>query len=353
MSSFVLRIDSVETAGRVATAWVEPSPPFGSGAGTWHIMVELPAGDPLLVAADGRVNPFGWLDCQITPVTPYRDEPHAGRLLGEMIGKKVRLGGSWGDRFENGTNIGTQIVSIAWLLVDRGITPIIEEHGFSQVVRDADLFAFSDDAPFVLGEMPPPFHQEDRHVEVDIPFPFRPQSNAVPVFTECVDRDDLEQLLYAFRSVPAPHFPLHSDRQHTISIVAGPASDVLRITVDTGTPGAGQGFFYAKLVLTYDEGFDTMCDPDVCLTDPNRSCQTTGEERLTYVWPCMSSALAGDLLLGPAGGKGVLGRLLGALWAPVLRSHGDLCRRRRPLATSWHGGATNGSPRRRTPRPSR
>jgi hypothetical protein len=284
-------------------------------------VIELAAGDPLLVTLDGTVNPFDWLECQVTPVSPYRDAPNALRLLGEMVGQKVRLSGSWGDAMEAGVAIGTRILSIAWVLVDRGITPLVEEHGFSQVVRDADLFAFSDDSPFAPGEIPSPYYREDRRIEVDIPFPFRPQSNAVPVFSECIDREDLEQVLYGFRIVPAPAFPLYSDRQHVITVIPGPTGDMLRVTVDTGTPAAGRGFFYTKLVLTYDEEFDTMCNPDVCIADPNRSCQTTGENRLSYVWPQISSALAGDLLLGPAGGKGVLGRLLGALHGPQFYDH--------------------------------
>ena len=221
------------------------------------------------------------------------------------------------------------ISPIAWVLVDQsaigspasapqdfGVTPITEEHGFSQTVRDVDLLAFSDDSPFELGVTPPPHHREDRHYELSIPFPFRPQSNAIPRFEECVDRDDLEQLLYGKRMVPAPAFPFHVDRQHTLAITPGAANDVLQVSVDTGTPAVvGQGFFYAKLALTYDEGFDKMCNPDICLTDPGRSCQATGESRLSYEWPKLGPALAGDLLLGPAGGTGVLGRLLGALRA--------------------------------------
>jgi hypothetical protein len=321
MSEFELRSDAVEVAGVITRAWVEPFGEVQLGPGTWHLMIQLVPGDPLLVAADGKVNPFGWLECQVTPVTPYRNEPNAGRLLGEMLGQKVRLSGSWGDVTEAGATRATLISPIAWILVDRGITPIIEEHGFSQVVRDADLFAFSDDTPFILGVTAPPHHREDRRIEVGIPFPFRPQTNAIPIFAECVDRDDLEQILYGFRTVPAPAFPFHADRQHSITVSASPAGDILQVTVDTGTPAAGQGFFYSKLALTYDEAFEKMCDPDICLTDPGRSCQVTGERRLSYVWPEMPSVLSGDLLVGPAGGNGVLGRLLGALQGPQHYDH--------------------------------
>lgn len=321
MSEFELRSDAVEVAGVITTAWVEPFGTGQPGPGTWHLGIQLVPGDPLLIAADGKVNPFGWLECQVTPVAPYRNEPNAGRLLAEMVGKKVRLSGSWGDLKEAGATRATMISPIAWILVDQSalpslpghgfnVTPIIEEHGFSQVVRDVDLFAFSDDTPFVLGMTPPPHHQEDRHIEVGIPFPFRPQTNAIPRFDECVDRDDLEQILYGKRTVPAPAFPFHADRQHSITVSPSPAGDVLQVTVDTGTPAAGQGFFYAKLALTYDEAFEKMCDPDICLTDPARSCQATGEERLSYVWPQMDSVLSGDLLLGPAGGTGVPGACL-------------------------------------------
>jgi hypothetical protein len=335
MSEFNVRNDLVEVVGVVATAWVDSSVVDQPGPNTWHLMVQLDAGSPLLVAANGQVNPFGWLECRVTPVAPYRGEPYAGRLVAGMIGRKVRLSGSWGDLKEGGTTRGTMISPIAWVLVDQsaigspasapqdfGVTPITEEHGFSQTVRDVDLLAFSDDSPFELGVTPPPHHREDRHYELSIPFPFRPQSNAIPRFEECVDRDDLEQLLYGKRMVPAPAFPFHVDRQHTLAITPGAANDVLQVSVDTGTPAVvGQGFFYAKLALTYDEGFDKMCNPDICLTDPGRSCQATGESRLSYEWPKLGPALAGDLLLGPAGGTGVLGRLLGALEGPQFYDH--------------------------------
>ena len=64
--------------------------------------------------------------------SPVRNEPNAGRLLGEMVGKKVRLGGRWGDVTEAGATRATLISPIAWILVDRGITPIVEEHGFAR-----------------------------------------------------------------------------------------------------------------------------------------------------------------------------------------------------------------------------
>ena len=181
MSEFELRSDAVEVTGVITTAWVEPFDTRLPGPGTWHLVLQLVPGDPLLVAADGKVNVFGWLECQVTLVAPYRNEPNSGRLLAEMVGKKVRLSGSWGDVKEGGLTHATLISPIAWILVDQSalpslpgdgfsVTPIIEEHGFSQVVRDVDLFAFSDDTPLALGVPPPPHHREDRHLEVGIPF---------------------------------------------------------------------------------------------------------------------------------------------------------------------------------------
>ena len=327
---FELRSDTVEVAGVITAAWVGPfaDPADEPDPGTWHLMIQLDPGDPLLIAADGKVNPLDSLECLVTPVAPYRNEPNAGRLLGEIVGKKVRLSGSWGDVKEDGTTKATRISPIAWILVDRGIMPIVEEHGFNQVVRDADLFAFSDDSPLVQPTpltqedvIIPPHHREDRHIKVDIPFPYRPQVNATPVCTECVDRDDKELVLLGIREVPAPDFPLHADRHHSTTVLVSPAGDLLQVIVDTGTPAAGQGFFYSKFALTYHEAFEQMCDPDMCLDDPARSCQATGDERLSFVWPQMPSALSGDLLLGPAGGTGVLGRLLGALMGPQFYDH--------------------------------
>lgn len=321
MSNFELREDAVVVRGTVRSAWLEP---FERDAfcfsGRWHIMVELATGDPLLSTADGKVSAFGWLDCVVTPVSPYRDQPRADRLLAELVGQKVYLAGSWGDVSDGGVIRATRVCAISRILVDRGITPLVEEHGFSQVVRDVDVFAFSDDTPLLFLEAPP-HHQEDRHLEIEIAFPFRPQRSAVPTFVECVDRDDAEGVLYQFRSTPAPGFPAHVDRQHLFTIEATPAGDILKLAIDTGLPANNQGFFYTKIALTYDEAFATMCHPDACLSDPNSSCQKTTESRLSYVPSTLSSALAGDLLLGPAGGTGVLGRLLGALEGPQFYDH--------------------------------
>lgn len=172
MSNFQLQEDAVEVQGTVRSVWLEPceTDPF-CFSGTWHILVELTAGDPLLLTADGKTSPFGWLECVVTPVSPCRDQPRANQLPVELTGQKVRLAGSWGDFSEDGVIRSTRICPVAWILMDRGITPLVEQHGFSQVVRDVDVYAFSDDTPAAFRE-PPPHHQEDRHVEVEIPFPF-------------------------------------------------------------------------------------------------------------------------------------------------------------------------------------
>ena len=74
-----------------------------------------------------------------------------------------------------------------------------------------------------------------------------------------------------------------------------------------------------------------MCDPDMCLADPARSCQATGDERLSYVWPQMSSALSGDLLLGRQVERECSAPARRTEGTAVLRSHGDVRRGRRPL----------------------
>jgi hypothetical protein len=321
MIDFVLRTDAVEVAGTVMKVWFEPFYPLNPISGTWHVVIQLKAGDPLLVTSDGKVNAFDWIECLVTPVAPFRDLPNAARLLGEIAGQEVRLAGSWGDLTLDGHGLFTRIMPVAWIVVNHSLTAIIEEHGFSQAVRDVDLFAFSDDTPTDIDGPLPPHHRENRHFELTIPFPFKPQPSATPVRAECVDRENLEQLRYGFRQNSAPEFPYHSVLMYRLNIIENAAGDVLQFVVDTGTPAEQKGFFYAKIALTYNEHFDKMCDPNVCLTDPGRSCQATNEQRYTYVWPRVASALSGNLLLGPAGGKGVLGRLLGALHGPQHYDH--------------------------------
>ncbi|HYO86067.1 MAG TPA: hypothetical protein VES01_06390 [Dermatophilaceae bacterium] len=319
MIQFQLREDDVEIAGRAVAAW------HGSAADDeplmWHITVELAAGDARLTRADGTVNALNRIDCRVTPVAPFRDLSSAGELLGNLAGQSVRLSGSWGDLSNDAIPVGTVVWPVTWVVADLGITPLVEEHGFTQAVRDLDVFAFTDDCQLSPEAVLPPHHRQDRHVEVSLPFPFRPQPTAVPQFVDCRDREDREQQLYFGRPNPRPAFPLYDDRQHLYTVASTPTSDTLSVTIDTGDPGAGKGFFYAKLALTHDEGFETMCVPNVCLVDPGRSCQATGEERYTYVWPTFPSARPGDLVLGPAGPGGVLGRLLGALDPPQRYDH--------------------------------
>src|SRR5258708_1504950 len=79
----------------------------------------------------------------------------ASRLIGGRLGNVARM------LFV--VNIIGQALAPASAPQDFGVTPITEEHGFSQTVRDVDLLAFSDDSPFELGVTPPPHHREDRH----------------------------------------------------------------------------------------------------------------------------------------------------------------------------------------------
>jgi hypothetical protein len=313
----VVREDDVTIAGTVRSGWFDFLPIVGqTTAYGWTIYVEPDAADAFrLIATDGTTNAFGWIRCRITPVAPYRYEPWRSQLLGELIGQRVRLGGTWCDRVDADSLKFTTIEPIAWILVDRGLSPIVEEHGFSQVIRDADVFAFSDDqdvSPLMPNAVP--HHGEDRHVEISVPYPLKPQSNCNPVYAECDDREPAEAVQYDYRQkLQQQAFPIHADRAHAYTVVPEANGDTLHIEIDTGTPAAGQGFFYAKFTLTYDEPFDKMCFPDVCLADPSKSCQFNGEYRTTYAWPRLESVRAGDMLLGPAGGGGVLGRLLGAL----------------------------------------
>ena len=101
-------------------------------------------------------------------------------------------------------------------------------------------------------------------------------------------------------------FPLYADRQHSFTIAKGPTTDSLQVSVDTGLPSAGKGSFYAKLVLAYNEPFDEMCNPNVCLSDPTRACQATGDSRHTFVWPELASVHPGDLVRGRPVGRACL-----------------------------------------------
>lgn len=310
-----VREDNVEIGGVVRTAWADTSDPNLPGPEGWNIMVEPGAAHASrLIDASGGRNLLGWINCRVTPIAPYRFEPWRSQLLGQLIGQKVRLAGTWCDQTGlDGAPKGTIIVPVLWIVVDRGLSPIVEEHGFTQVLADYDVYAFSDDGD-VLRDPGMVHRREDRHLNIAIQFPPKPQVHSLAVFAECDDREPAEATQYDYKQKVQPKaYPLNHSRLRTYSVVAGPTGDALRLAIDTGNAGNGQGFFYAKLTLSYDEPFEEMCLPDVCLADPAKSCQFTGDYRRTWGWPRLEAARAGDMLLGPASGAGVLGRLLGAL----------------------------------------
>jgi hypothetical protein len=311
----VVREDYVIVTGQVVSAAYDADIPNRPPSYSWTILIEPDAADAnRLVASTGATNVLGWLPCTVWPAAPYRYDPLRSGLLGSVIGQRIRISGTWCDvKDSSGQVLGTTISPIAWIAIDRRLSPIVEEHGFTQVIRDYDVFAFSDDRDLDAGETFP-HHREDRHFEFAVAFPPRPQSNVPPVFSECDDRSVDEANVYDYKQKALPkRYPLRSVAQVTYTVNSGGGGDELQIAVDTGTPGNQQGLLYAKLALTYDEPFANMCLADVCLTDPAKACQFTGETRRTWGWPRMRSARVGDLLAGPAGGEGVLGRLLGAL----------------------------------------
>lgn len=316
------RTDNVRMSGTARMVWADPLIPMHPPSYGWNLVVEPdPADTAMATTADGHTNPFGWVLCRVTPPAPLCLEPLQGQLLGQMLGQRVTVGGTWCDLSTPDRPDVTTIQPLSFIAIDRGITPFVEEHGFTQVLRDVDVLAVADNSPaplLGLGEAVP-HRDESRHIDVTFPFPLKPQTNCNAVFAECQDREPAEAIVYNYSQQGVPSsYPLLSDLQHSYTVESTPNGDVLRVVVDTGQPSVGKGYFYAKFTLTYDEPFDEMCFPDVCLTDPASSCQFTGEFRRTYAWPSLKSARPGDLLLGPASGTGVLGRLLGAL-QPVQR----------------------------------
>src|SRR5688572_15714021 len=139
---FVVREDDVTVAGKVVAAWFDPYNPNEPQTYTWNIMVEPDAADAnRVVASNGATNVFGWLPCSVSPAAPYRYDPQRNDLLGALVGQKVRVSGTWCDvKDAAGQLVGTMIVPIAWIVIDRGLSPIIQEQGFSQVIRDYDIY---------------------------------------------------------------------------------------------------------------------------------------------------------------------------------------------------------------------
>ena len=318
MGVFVSRTDPVTLKGQVVSCWNDsPQPPYQFGY-DWHIIV-MPESDtdPLLVNAAGDANPLNMIECRVTPTGPYREEPWASEILGELVGKSVRISGTWGDGTDDSGFTRTLVWPITWIVTE-SLSIVVEEHGFTQAVRDVSLYAFSDDS---VGLDIPLHHREDRHLNVSVPFPHRPQSEAVPVYATVVDRDYIEQQQYFADWLATPRFPLVHVRGQSFGVASSGGVDNLNIVIDTGTAADDQGFLYEKLALTYDEPFDEMCQPNVCVHEPGKNCQATGEMRYAWRWPRLDSAQSGDLLLGPAGGTGIIGVLLAALHPAQFYDH--------------------------------
>src|SRR5947209_9564771 len=170
----IVREDDVVISGTVESGWMDTDLVTGTAARQWTLLVKTEAASAArLVTSDGKTNAFGWLPCAVTPPEPYRSNPMRGGLFGALIGQKVRISCTWCDATDaSGVIQGTMIQPIAWIVVDRGVNVIVEEHGFTQAIQDADVFAFSDDT--ILDPLAPaviPHRGEDRHIDVSIPFP--------------------------------------------------------------------------------------------------------------------------------------------------------------------------------------
>ena len=191
MTEFNVRADDVEVQGKIVKAWWQPTPIF-SPPFSWHFIVQLSPGDIRLVNAAGKTNLFDYLECQVTPTSPFQEPQYANRLLSDLLNQSVRIRGSWGDTTVMGVPVATLLSPIHWIVTDRKPSPFVEEHGFSQVVRETSTYSSSATTGRSIPEIRRhPIHREDRHADIAIPFPGRPRSITItpPTFAECVDRE--------------------------------------------------------------------------------------------------------------------------------------------------------------------
>lgn len=136
---------------------VIPSSPFSSVAGS----------------ANGVANPCRPIRCLIRFKASALARPAFALHLHALVGKSVRLVGTWCDM--SGTGMATQaVIHPLGLLVARHELNVYDINGWPVAVRDYDVFAFSH-----IGLAPgEPLADESRTLNLTVPIPQRPSERA-------------------------------------------------------------------------------------------------------------------------------------------------------------------------------
>lgn len=304
MPTLVVREDPIEFTGSLV-AVVPPIPgPFGGLSpipppGKWSLWVRPdPQHHDRLVTRNGVTNPDGNIECAVTVDGQVIDSLQLYFALSDDIGRSVRIVGTWCDEDEQSRTV---IHPLGILTADYGVE-VYDVDGWPVAVRDLDLFAFAHaESPVAVAVEP--HAGESRTLTVHAPFPLRPSDAAAP-------------FARAYASTQINHA-----EAVTLAPVDVGGVIQLTVTVETGAPGAGKGFYYAQVGLTFDEpDLDNFCPPGTCDRD-GKHCAHEGLFRFTYIPGHVPYAQKGDLALSPGDGRGIISGIVAALDPPEVYDH--------------------------------
>lgn len=300
MTHLALRQDEFSFSGTVISMWPPVPGPTGSEVLRWSIVVRPGPGQQAAATnQNGVLNPGGTVTCSVAIDPAVIVWGKLLTLFSGAIGRKVRVVGSLCDDLDAGSMAVIQPLGI--LAVEQDLE-IYDVNGWPTPVRDFDVMAFANAAEAVFPSND--LHGgESRTLTARLPFPFRPSGAAQPFFR-------------AYRTTKI-------DNADAVTFaVEEPAGRVeLAVTVETGVPEHGKGFYAAQIGLTFDEpDLDNYCPPGTCEHD-GAFCSHDGTFRYTRLPAHLPTAQTGDLLVSPGDGAGLISGIVASLVPAQVYDH--------------------------------
>lgn len=300
MANFIVQQDPFEFLGTV----VSSVPPLFDGTPNavlrWTIVVKpAPGHEAAATNQNGMVNPSGTVDCTVAVDQEVASWSQLLPLLSDTLGQRVRVIGTLCDDMDAGSI--AVIRPLGLLAVERSLE-VYDINSWPTPVRDIDLMVFANasEGIFPFGE---PHADESRTLTVRLTFPFRPTDAAKPFF----------------RPYPTTEVRLVKSVNFAIDDPDGEAG--LDVTVETGAPSDGMGFYSVQIGLTYDEpDLDNYCPMGTCEHD-GKHCSHDGHFRYTRIPAHLPIAQTGDLAISPGDGKGLISGIVASLQPAQVFDH--------------------------------
>lgn len=297
MTQYVVRGDPVDFTGRVV-GFVPPLATLPAAAlSDWTIAVKPDKhAAALLVTQAGTANFDGLIHCSVAVRETSAGYGELAAFFAGTVGCKVRVIGTWCD---TGFPAMTVIRPLGLLAVVHPISTV-DIGGWPVAIRDLKVVAFAHAASPLSGE---PHAGASRVFAPTFALPLRPSDIARP-----------------FARAYAPTIVDRAARVD-LAIVDGAATAAVRVTIDTGTPAAGRGYYRAQIGLAWDEPeLDQFCPPGSCDLD-GKHCSFEGGFRYTRLPEHLPIARKGDLALGPGDGVGLVSGIVASLRPPQVYDH--------------------------------